>query len=431
MTHQKDHKFSTKAIHGAVDKTATGGSRNMPIHQTVCYHFDDAKHAADLFGLEKPGFIYSRLTNPTTDLLQKRLAIAENGVGATASSSGLSAQFMALFPLMTSGDEFIASRKVYGGSGSQFKNSFKKFNWKAIFVAPENTDGFKDAITDKTKAIFVESVSNPSGAVPDFKALAKIAHSAGIPLIVDNTIATPALFNPIDVGADLVTHSLTKYISGQSTSMGGIVVDSGNVNWARNDKFPSLSQPDDSYHGLAFYTKFGKMAFTMYCHAVVLRDFGMALAPMNAHHIMLGLETLDIRMQRHVANDTKVAEFLDGHKQITYVSYTGLKSHPSYKRAKEYMPHGTGGLFTFGLKNPDAGKRVVENATLFHNMAHIGDASSFLIHPASTTHMQLTLEEQKAADAGPEVIRCSVGLEDANDLIADLDQAIAKAVRKN
>jgi len=427
MTKPNDtRRFDTLSLHRGTNRNATSGSRTMPVYQTVCYHFDDAEHAGDLFALETDGYIYSRLNNPTVNTLEQRVASLEKGTAAVATSSGLAANFITFVALMNSGDDFIASLKLYGGSGSEFKN-FKKFGWTANFVRPQDPDEFRKALTPKTKAIYMESASNPAGVIPDFDEIAKIAQEAEIPLIIDNTMPTPALFNPIDHGANIVIHSLTKYMNGHANSMGGMAVDCGNFDWT-SKKFPSLSEPDESYQGLVFAEKFGNTAFATHLHAIGLRDFGPAMAPMNAFLTLTGIETLSLRMKKHVENADLIAGFLDDHDAVEWVNYPRLKSHESYANAMKYMPNGTGSVFSFGLKNADAGKDVVTNCELFSNMAHMGDTHSLIIHPGSTTHRQLTEEHKKRANCTDEVIRVSVGIEDPADLIEDLRQAIEKAI---
>ncbi len=419
----------SQSIHVGTGAWRTSGARNMPIYQSACYHFDDSQHGGDLFGLEKEGFIYARINNPTLAALEHRLAAMEGGIGALVASSGLAAEFLAFLPLMSPGDNFVSSRKIYGGSGSLFANTFKKFGWKCNFVQPEDSENFKKDIDDKTKAIFVESVSNPAGIIPDFEAVARIAEDAGIPFIVDNTVPTPALFNPFKYGANIITHSLTKNISGHSTSMGGAIIDGGTFNWEQNDKFPYISQPDESYAGMVFSKKFGPKAYIMNCLASAMRDIGAAMSPANAFYIMTGMETLTLRMQKHVANTQKVAEFLDNHDMVDWVSYSGLPNHVSHKNAQKYMTSGTGCVFTFGMKQKDLAQKVVENCEIFRIMAHIGDTGSLIIHPATTTHRQLPEEDKIKADCGPEVIRLSVGIEHPDDLINDLSRAIEKAAK--
>jgi len=417
--------FETRAIHAGAAPDAATGARNTPIHHSTAYVFDDADHAASLFNLQTFGFIYSRLTNPTVAVLEERIANLENGRAACAAGSGHAAQFLAFFTLLEPNDHFVASRNLYGGSITQFGISFKKLGWHCTFADPLEPESFRKGLKPNSKAIFIESVSNPSSVIGDIEAIAEIAHTEGIPLIVDNTMASPYLFNPIDYGADIVIHSTTKYLNGHGNSMGGIVVESGLFDWAQNNKFPSMTTPDDAYHGLTFYETFGDFGFTMRLRAVALRDFGPALSPTNAFMTITGIETLPLRMERHVANAETVAKWLEGHHAVDWVSYAGLPSSPSFSNKNKYFPQGCGSVFTFGLKGGyEAGTQLVENCNLFSHLANVGDTRSLILHPASTTHRQLTEEQQNAAGAGPDVVRISVGIETAEDILNDLDQAL-------
>ncbi len=428
MTDQSKNKtfgFETRAIHAGAAPDAATGARNTPIHHSTAYVFDDTDHAASLFNLQTFGFIYSRLTNPTVAVLEERIANLENGRAACAAGSGHAAQFLAFFTLLEPGDHFVASRNLYGGSITQFGVSFKKLGWHCTFADPLEPETFRKALKSSSKAIFMESVSNPSSVIGDIEAIAEIAHAEGIPLIVDNTMASPYLFNPIDYGADIVIHSTTKYLNGHGNSMGGVVVESGQFDWAQNNKFPSMTTPDDAYHGLTFYETFGDFGFTMRLRAVALRDFGPALSPTNAFMTITGIETLPLRMERHVANAETVAGWLEGHPAVDWVSYAGLPSSPSFSNKNKYFPRGCGSVFTFGLKGGyEAGTRLVENCNLFSHLANVGDTRSLILHPASTTHRQLTEEQQNAAGASPDVVRISVGLETTEDILDDLDQAL-------
>jgi len=420
--------FDTLTIHAGAAPDAATGARSTPIYQTTAYVFDDVDHAASLFNLQSSGWIYSRLTNPTTAVLEERVAILEGGRGATATASGHSAQILAFFPLMQPGDEFLASRRLYGGSITQFGRTFQKFGWNVIFVDGDDPENFRRALTPKCKAIFCESLANPGGVISDLEAIAKIAHEAGIPLIVDNTMATPYLCRPIEWGADLVVHSTTKFLSGHGNAMGGMVVDSGKFDWARSGKFPSLSEPEPAYHGTVFSEIFGDLAYTMHAHAVGLRDLGPTMAPLNAFLTITGTETLSLRMQRHIENASAVARFLEGHDQIAWVSYAGLDSSPYRQLAAKYLPKGAGSVFTFGVKGGyQAGIKLVESVELLSHLANVGDTRSLIIHPASTTHRQLSDEQKIAAGAGPDVVRISVGLEDPKDILRDLDRGLAQA----
>ncbi len=424
----KDYGFETRMVHAGGQPEPVTGARQTPIYQNTSYVFYDADHAASLFNLQTFGFIYSRLTNPTVSVLEERLASLEGGRGATCCASGHAAQILTFFAFMEPGDEFIASNRLYGGSITQFGKTFKKFDWQARFVDVDDIEAVRKAITPKCKAVFVESLANPGGVVSDLEALAGLCQEAGIPLIVDNTMATPYLCSPIDWGADLVVHSTTKFLSGNGTAVGGAVVDSGRFDWGQNDKFAGLSRPEPAYHGLSFYETFGDMAFTTHAHAVGLRDLGATMAPMNAFLTLLGCETLALRMERHCANAKVVAEYLEAHDQVAWVSCAALPSSPYHTLAKKYLPRGAGSVFTFGLKGGyDAGVKVVESCELLSHLANIGDSRSLILHPASTTHRQLSDEQRLAAGAGPEVVRLSIGLETPADIIADLEQAIAKA----
>jgi O-acetylhomoserine (thiol)-lyase len=428
MSDNQNYGFETLAIHAGAAPDAETGARSTPIYQTTSYVFDDVDQAASLFNLQTFGYIYSRLTNPTVAVLEQRIAALEGGRGAVACASGHAAQQLTFFTLMEPGDEFIAARNLYGGSITQFGQTFKKFGWNCHFVDPTDPENFREALTPRCKAIFIESLANPGGVIVDIEAVAAVAHEAGIPLIVDNTMATPYLCQPFDWNADLVVHSMTKFLGGHGNSMGGVVVESGKFDWSRNDKFPSLSEPSDSYHGLVFHETFGDFAFTMKARAEGLRDLGPALSPFNAFQIITGTETLPLRMDRHISNAQIVAEFLDGHPKVDWVSYAGLPDSPFFQLAKKYMPKGPGSVFTFGIKGGfDAGVKMVESCDLISHLANIGDTRSLIIHPCSTTHRQLTEEQLRASGSGPEVIRLSVGLESVDDILRDLDQALAGA----
>ncbi|MGO1076446.1 O-acetylhomoserine aminocarboxypropyltransferase [Inquilinus sp. CA228] len=421
--------FETLAIHAGARPDPTTGARQTPIYQTTSFVFEDAEHAAALFNLQKLGFIYSRLTNPTVSVLEERIASLEGGVGAIAAASGHGAQLLALFPFMEPGAEIVAANKLYGGSINQLGNSFKRaFGWVTHFVDADDPENIRRAANDKTRAIFIESLANPGGVVSDIEAIAAVARDLGVPLIVDNTMATPYLCRPFEHGADIIVHSTTKFLSGNGTSIGGVVVDSGRFNWAQSDKFKGLTGEEPGYHGLRFHETFGDLAYTFFGHAVGLRDLGVNQQPMNAFLTLLGIETLSLRMDRHIGNAQKVAEFLSTHPAVEWVNYAGLPSSKYHALAKRYLPRGAGSVFTFGVKGGfDAGVKVVEGVELLSHLANIGDARSLIIHPASTTHRQLTPEGLKAAGAGPEVIRLSIGLESVGDIIADLDQALRAA----
>jgi O-acetylhomoserine (thiol)-lyase len=421
--------IETRAVHAGAVPDPTTGARNVPIYQTTSYVFKDADHAAALFNLETEGYIYTRLGNPTVAALEARVASLEGGTAAVAAASGHAAQFLTFFTLMGPGDHFVASRYLYGGSITQFTHTFPRLGWHGTFVDPRDLAGVRAAITPQTKLIFTESLANPGGVVVDLAALAEVAHEAGIPLVVDNTLATPYLWRPFEWGADIIVHSMTKFLSGHGTSLGGVVVESGKFDWARDGKFPALTEPDPAYHGLDFYETFGETAFCTKTRAVPLRDLGPALSPQNAFYILTGIETLPLRMERHCANAMAVATSLAAHPSVAWVSYAGLPGNPYRALADRYLPRGAGSVFTFGLKGGyQAGVKVVESVELWSHLANVGDTRSLIIHPASTTHRQLTDEQRDAAGAGNDVIRLSVGIETAADLIADLDQAMGRAV---
>ena len=421
--------FDTLQIHAGARPDPATGARQTPIYQTTAYVFRDADHAAALFNLQEVGFIYSRLTNPTVAVLQERIATLEGGVGAACCSSGHAAQIMALFPLMGPGKNIVASTRLYGGTFTLFSHTIKRFGWECTFVVFDDLDAVKAAINDDTRAVFCEAIANPGGYITDLDAISKISDAAGIPLIVDNTSATPYLCRPIEHGATLVVHSTTKYLTGNGTVTGGCVVDSGKFDWSANDKFPSLSQPEPAYHGLKFHETFGPLAFTFHMIAIGLRDLGMTMNPQSAHYTLMGTETLSLRMDRHVENAETVASWLEQDDRVEYVTYAGLKSSPYNKRVKKICPRGAGGLFTFAIKGGyDACVKFVNALEIFSHVANLGDTRSLVIHSASTTHRQLTTEQQEAAGAGPGVVRISIGTENADDLIADLDQALSKAV---
>lgn len=428
MTDEPSYGFDTLQIHAGARPDPATGARQTPIYQTTAYVFRDADHAAALFNLQEVGYIYSRLTNPTVAALQERVATLEGGAGAICCSSGHAAQIMALFPLMGPGLNVVVSTRLYGGSITQFSQTIKRFGWSARFVDFDDLDAVKAAIDDDTRAVFCESIANPGGYITDLDAIAKIADAAGLPLIVDNTSATPYLCRPFEHGATLVVHSMTKFLTGNGTVTGGAVVDSGKFDWSASGKFPSLSEPEPAYHGLKFHETFGPLAFTFHSIAIGLRDLGMTLNPQAAHYTLMGIETLSLRMARHVENAQKVAQWLENDSRVEFVTYAGLPSSPYYERGRKLCPKGAGGLFTFALKDGyEACVRLVDSVNLFSHVANLGDTRSLIIHSASTTHRQLTPEQQEAAGAAPNVVRLSIGIEDADDLIADLDQALATA----
>jgi len=421
--------FNTLAIHAGAQPDPSTGARATPIFQTTSFVFNDADHAAALFGLQEFGNIYTRIMNPTQAVLEERVAALEGGTAALAVASGHAAQLLVFHAMMQPGDEIVAAKKLYGGSINQLSQSFKSFGWNVVWADTDDVSTFQEAISPKTRAIFIESIANPGGIVTDMEAIAKVARQAGVPLVVDNTLATPYLCRPIDHGADIVVHSLTKFIGGHGNSMGGVIVDGGSFDWSREGRYPMLSEPRPEYHGIVLHETFGNFAFAIACRVLGLRDLGPAISPFNAFLILTGCETLPLRMQRHCDNALTVAEHLSGHKDITWVSYAGLPGDRYHNLAKRYTPNGAGAVLTFGLAGGyDAGVALVNNVELFSHLANIGDTRSLIIHPASTTHRQVPEEHKAAAGAGPDVVRLSVGLEDPADLIADLDQALAKAV---
>jgi O-acetylhomoserine (thiol)-lyase len=421
--------FDTLQIHAGAKPDPATGARQVPIYQTTAYVFRDADHAAALFNLQEVGYIYSRLTNPTVGALADRITALEGGAGGFCCSSGHAAQIMALFPLMAPGRNIVASTRLYGGTVQQFSNTIRKFGWSAKFVDFEDHDALRAAIDDDTRAIFCESIANPGGYVTDLPAIAAIADAAQLPVIVDNTSATPYLCRPIDHGATIVVHSTTKYLTGNGTVTGGCVVDSGKFDWsAVPGRYPSLAEPEPAYHGINFHAALGAMAYTFHGIAVGLRDLGMTMNPQGAHYTLMGIETLSLRMERHVENAQKVAAWLEADPRVDFVTYAGLASSPYNARAKALYPKGAGALFTFAMKGGyDAAVKFVNALELFSHVANLGDTRSLVIHSASTTHRQLTPEQRAVAGASDNVVRLSIGIEDVADIIADLDQALARA----
>ena len=418
--------FATLAVHAGAQPDPTTGARATPIYQTTSFVFDDVDHAAALFGLQTFGNIYTRLGNPTNAVLEERVAALEGGTAALAVASGHAAQHLVFHTLLTPGDEFVASRKLYGGSINQFTHAFKSFGWNVVWADPDDIGSFERAITPKTKAIFVESIANPGGVVTDIAAISKVAKAAGVPLIVDNTLASPYLWRPIEHGADIVIHSATKFLGGHGNSIGGVIVDAGTFNWSATDRYPFLSKPRPEYQGIVLHETFGNFAFAIAARVLGLRDLGPALSPFNAFMILTGIETLALRMKQHSANALAVARYLSTHPAVEWVSYPGLEGDRYHALAQKYLPNGAGAVFTFGLKGGyEAGVNLVSKVELFSHLANIGDTRSLIIHPASTTHRQLTDEAKIAAGAGPQVVRISVGIEDVADIIADLEQALA------
>ncbi|WP_439617024.1 O-acetylhomoserine aminocarboxypropyltransferase [Shinella sp.] len=420
--------FSTLAIHAGAQPDPTTGARATPIYQTTSFVFNDTDHAASLFGLQAFGNIYTRIMNPTQAVLEERVAALEGGTAALAVASGHAAQLLVFHTIMRPGDNFISARQLYGGSVNQFGNAFKSFDWHVRWADTSDLSSFESQIDDKTKAIFIESLANPGGTFVDIAGIAEVAHRHGLPLIVDNTMATPYLVRPLEHGADIVVHSLTKFMGGHGNSMGGVIVDGGTFDWTASGKYPALSEPRPEYAGMVLHATFGNFAFAIACRVLGLRDFGPAISPFNAFQILTGIETLPLRMQRHCDNALGVAKWLKGHEKISWVTYAGLDDDPNHGVQQRYSPKGAGAVFTFGLKGGyESGKRFVEGLEMLSHLANIGDTRSLVIHPSSTTHRQLSEEQQVAAGAGPDVVRLSIGIEDVADIIADIEQALAKA----
>jgi O-acetylhomoserine (thiol)-lyase len=420
--------FATRALHAGQQPDAATGARAVPIYQTTSYVFDDTAHAAALFNLQRFGNIYTRIMNPTTAVFEERMAALERGVGALALSSGQAAQFIALTSLLEAGDEMVSAKTLYGGSYTQFDVSFRRIGIHTTFVDPDDPENFRRAITPKTKAIYGETIGNPRINVLDIEAVAKIAHEHNLPLVIDNTFASPYLCRPIEHGADIVVHSATKFIGGHGTSIGGVIVDGGKFPW-NEGKFPQLLEPSPGYHGMKFYETFGDLAYIVKARVEGLRDYGPALSPFNSFLFLQGLETLKLRMEAHSANGQRVAEFLAGHGRVAWVQFPGLKANQYHALAKKYLPLGCGGMLTFGIKGGlAAGQKFIEALKLFSHVANVGDAKSLVIHPASTTHQQLTTEQRVAAGIGDDLIRLSVGIEEVDDILWDLDQALGASV---
>lgn len=426
MTEQKKLGFDTLALHAGHTPDAETGARAVPIWQTTSYVFKDTAHAARLFALQEFGNIYTRIMNPTTDVLEKRVAALEGGVAGLAFSSGQAAETATLLTLCAQGDEIVATTRLYGGTVTLLTATLPRLGIKTVWVDSDEPADFAAAITDRTKVIYLETIGNPKLTIPDLAGIAEVAHERGVPVVVDNTTASPALCRPIEHGCDLVIHSLTKYLGGHGNSIGGIVVDSGRFPWD-NGRFPEFVEPDPSYHGLKFYETFGNITFAVRARVRLLRDTGGCLSPFNAFLILQGIETLSLRMARHSENALAVARFLNEHPKVNWVLYPGLPTHPAHERAKRYLPNGASGLVGFGIRGGmEAGRRFIESLQLFSHLANIGDARSLAIHPASTTHQQLSEEEQRLAGVTPDFVRLSIGLETLDDILADLDQALAK-----
>ncbi|MET0428257.1 MAG: O-acetylhomoserine aminocarboxypropyltransferase [Microvirga sp.] len=420
--------FDTLAIHAGAAPDAATGARATPIYQTTSFVFDDVDHAASLFGLQAFGNIYSRLGNPTNAVLEERVAALEGGTAAVAVASGHAAEFLSFHTLLQPGDEFVAARKLYGGSINQFNHSYKNFGWNVVWADSDDPATFDAAVTPRTKAFFIESIANPGGVVVDIAAIAAIAKKHNIPLIVDNTMASPYLIRPFEHGADIVVHSATKFLGGHGNSIGGVIVDGGTFNFGGDDRYPMLSKPRPEYGGMVLGETFGNFGFAIACRVLGLRDLGPALSPFNAFMLLTGIETLPLRWLGHSDNALAVAEHLAAHRKVSWVSYPGLRGDRYHELARQYCPKGAGAVFTFGLEGGyEAGVKLVSNLKLFSHLANIGDTRSLVIHPASTTHRQLTDEQRVQAGAGPEVVRLSVGLEDKADLIDDLNQALDAA----
>ena len=425
------YDLETLSLHGGQSPDPTTGSRAVPIYQTTSYVFHDTDHAESLFSLDEPGNIYSRIGNPTVEVFEKRMALLEEGVAAVATSSGMSAITLSILNLASADDEIVAGSNLYGGTYNLFAVTLPRYGINVKFVDPENPENFRAAITSKTKAVFAETIGNPGLQVLDIEAVADIAHENGVPLIIDNTFATPHTCKPITFGADVVVHSATKWIGGHGTSIGGIVIDGGRFNW-NTDKFPEFTEPDSSYNGIRYASDFGTLAFSTKIRVQLLRDFGATLSPTNAFHLIQGLETLHVRVERHNENAEKLAEFLSAHPAVDWVTYPGLKSHPSYDIAKRILRNGFGSIITFGIKGGKAaGKKLIDNVALWSHVANVGDAKSLIIHPASTTHQQLTKEQLEETGVYEELIRLSVGIESVRDIQNDLNQALTKATGIN
>ncbi len=419
--------FHTLAIHAGAAPDAATGARATPIYQTTSFVFDDVDHAASLFGLQAFGNIYSRIGNPTNAVLEERVAALEGGTAALSVASGHAAQVIVLHALLQPGDEFVAARKLYGGSINQFTHSFKNFGWQVVWADPDDISSFERAVSGKTKAIFVESIANPGGVITDLEAVSKIARKAGVPLVVDNTLATPYLCKPFEHGADIVVHSVTKYLGGHGTTMGGILVESGRFPWD-NGNFPQMTEPSRGYHGVRFYETFGDFAFTMKARMETMRTIGATLSPLSAFLLLQGVETLHLRMPRHSESALAVARNLAAHPRVEWVNYPMLEGNRYESLARRYLPHGAGGILTFGVRGgAKAGERFIEGVQFLSHLANVGDAKSLVIHPASTTHRQLDEAEQRAAGVNPEMIRLSVGLESLDDILWDIDQALQRS----
>ncbi|MCR4435700.1 MAG: homocysteine synthase [Clostridiales bacterium] len=421
-------KFDTLQVHAGQKPDPATGARAVPIYQTTSYVFDNTEHAANLFALKESGYIYTRIMNPTNDVFEQRIAALEGGVGALAVSSGSAAVTYAILNIAGAGDEIVSASTLYGGTYNLFSATLPRLGIKTVFVDPDDPENFRKAVNSRTKAFYIETIGNPGINIPDIEAIAGIAHENGLPLIIDNTFGTPYLIRPIEFGADIVVHSATKFIGGHGTSIGGVIVDSGKFDWTGSGRFPGLTEPDTSYHGIRYAQDVGAAAFITKARVQLLRDTGAALSPFNSFLLLQGLETLSLRVERHVSNTKKVAEFLQNHPLVSWVNYPSLQGNKYYNLAQKYLPKGAGSIFTFGIKGGvEAGRRFIENLEIFSLLANVADAKSLVIHPASTTHSQLSEEEQKAAGVTPDMVRLSIGIEDVDDIIYDLDQALKKA----
>jgi O-acetylhomoserine sulfhydrolase (EC 2.5.1.49) len=425
---ERKYRFETLQIHAGQKPDPTTGSRSVPIYQTTSYVFNSTEHAANLFALKEPGNIYTRIMNPTNDVFEQRMAALEGGVGALATASGSAAITYAIMNILKSGDELVSASTLYGGTYNLFSVTLPKFGIKTVFVDPDDPENFRKAINDRTRAVYIETIGNPGINLVDIEKVAAIAHENRIPLIVDNTFGTPYLIRPFEYGADIVVHSATKFIGGHGTSIGGVIVDSGKFDWAGSGKFPEFTEPDPSYHGLVYTEAFGPAAYITKARVQLMRDTGACMSPFNAFLLLQGLETLSLRVEKHLSNTKKVVEFLSKHPKVSWINYPSLPGNKYYNLARKYLPKGAGSIFTFGIKGgAEAGKRFIENLELFSLLANVADAKSLVIHPASTTHAQLSPDEQLACGVTPDMIRLSIGLEDPDDLIDDLAQALDKA----
>jgi O-acetylhomoserine (thiol)-lyase len=424
-------KFDTLQVHAGQNPDPTTGSRAVPIYQTTSYVFNSVEHGANLFSLKESGNIYTRIMNPTSDVFEQRIAALEGGIGALAVASGSAAITYSIINIAGVGDEIVAASTLYGGTYNLFSATLPRLGIKTVFVNPDDPENFRNAINENTNALYIETIGNPGINLIDIEKVAEIAHENGLPLIVDNTFGTPYLIRPIDFGADIVVHSATKFIGGHGTSIGGVIVDSGKFDWLGSGRFPGLTEPDPSYHGISYAKNIGAAAYITKARVQLLRDTGASISPFNSFLLLQGLETLSLRVERHVSNAKRVAEFLESHPQVSWVNYPSLEGNKYYELAQKYLPKGSGSIFTFGIKGgAPEGKKFIESLEIFSHLANVADAKSLVIHPASTTHAQLNEEQQRSAGVSPDMIRLSIGIEDIDDLIYDLNQALEKAVQK-